>query len=128
MAPTTTAQNRAKFDKILQLSRDQYRAIESNDLDKFRSILTAKGDLIGSLSGTRQVVEQDPSIHAVIEQIKESEKKAENLLSQRLETIGLQLTEIHRARAAKCEYRKVNRKLPSFVPDPNTPMIFDRRS
>jgi hypothetical protein len=45
-----------------------------------------------------------------------------------LESIKQQLTDIHQTNVARREYRKVNRKTPTFAPDPNTPMLFDLRS
>jgi len=120
--------DRDKFDSILQLSHEQIEAIDSGDFERFQSILTRKGELIGSMQNTQSVIDTDPTVKGVIEQIKASEHDAEALLRTRLEGVKRQLTDLRQFQTAGSQYRRATRKTPKFATEPNTPMLFDYRS
>jgi hypothetical protein len=118
----------AKIKFILQLSRDQIRALQANDFPTFQRILTAKGAVIGSLRPGNAMAEREPAVRAMLKQIKDSEHEAERLLTKQLGSIQDRLSDIKRAKQARRAYRKIERKLPKFVPTTETPLMFDLRA
>jgi hypothetical protein len=118
---------RAKYNYILQLSKEQVQAIKSNDFEGFKKILDTKGAVIASLKDGRNIVAQDSDLQEVVSQIKESEKHAEKLLYSRLGVIQRKMRDLRQCKTAGAAYRRTSRKLPPFVPTTETPMLFDRR-
>jgi hypothetical protein len=128
MSTTAYLSARAKFDAILQLSRDQATAIEANDMVKFNAALAKKGELIASLRDTKHLMASDPSIETVINKVRASEKYSEKLLYERLGMLKRKMIDLQQVKAARGAYKRNTIKLPSFVPTADTPRMFDLRT
>ena len=128
MSTTHYLSERAKYSYILQLSKDQIRALEMNDMAAFDKILAAKRTIINSLTDARSLVANDPTLMTVVEQIKDSDKLTERLLYRRVGEIRRKMDEIQQFQMARRAYKKIGRKSPSFVTSNETPMVVDIRS
>ncbi len=128
MSTLSYINERAKYNYILSLSKNQIRALELNDMAGFSKILAAKHTLISSLRDGKKLLELDPTLQTVVNQINDSEKMTEKLLYRRLGHIRRQLSEIQEFNLARRAYKKISRKVPSFVMTSDTPMMLDQRS
>jgi hypothetical protein len=97
---------RAKFTYLLQLSQEQIRAIERNDMHAFDQILLAKGALIEGLGDAQEVIASDPGLAEVISRIKASEIEAQRKLNALLNDIKKKLNVIQGYKQARHAYRR----------------------
>ncbi|HEY3333075.1 MAG TPA: hypothetical protein VGK19_23785 [Capsulimonadaceae bacterium] len=95
---------RAKYSCLLQLSREQLKAIEHADTPAFERILVAKDALIRSLGDANALIETDPSVRALIEAIKLSEADAQTALQAKLEAIKGELNGMQQQASARNAY------------------------
>lgn len=130
MSLTSTVNERAKYNYLLQLSGEQIRALKLGDMPTFDRILSAKKAIIESLVDGRSMVKNDPTLMGVVQQIQENDRAAEKLLYRKIGHIRRQLSEIHEYKRARRAYGRsstpINRN--RFVVDENTPRFFDKAS
>jgi predicted subunit of tRNA(5-methylaminomethyl-2-thiouridylate) methyltransferase len=122
-------EERAKYTYLLQLSKEQIRAIEERDNYAFDRLLRAKHAIIKSLVNAQNFVASDPTMPGVIAEIKASEAEAERILTERMTKIKRELTAIHAQKHARNAYRKYKpapRMLGGMQVDRNTPRYIDR--
>ena len=120
---------RAKYTYLLQMSKEQIRAIEQRDVYGFDRLLRAKQAVIESLVDAQKFVASDPTLPAVIAEIQASEAEAQRILTERMAKIKRELTVIHQQKHARNAYRKykpVGRLPTGMNIDRNTPRFIDR--
>ncbi|MDR3707237.1 MAG: hypothetical protein P4L33_02975 [Capsulimonadaceae bacterium] len=106
MAITRNLSERAKYTYLLQLSQEQIRAIERNDMHAFDQILLAKGSIIESLADPAELIKADPSLETIIERLKASEIEAQEKLNVLLNEIKTKLNTAQSYKQARHAYRR----------------------
>ncbi len=106
MSTRNALTERSKYTYLLQLSLEQIRAIDSGDLQGFDRILLAKGALIQSLSDVQPLIALDPSLAAVIDQIKSNEIVAQDRLQTRMKEVKESLNAVQVKQTARNAYRR----------------------
>lgn len=104
MSTAATATERAKLRYILELSQDQIRALESNDLPAFDRILAAKHSLIHGLTDTRHLVASDPTLAAVVTAIREADGMTQRLLYRKVGRLMREMNELNQCKKARGVY------------------------
>ena len=120
---------RAKYTYLLQLSSEQLRAIERNDMIAFDQILLAKGAIIESLGDPASLIASDPSLAEIIEKLKASEIEAQKKLNVLLNEIKVKLNTAQSFRRARHAYRRftpITQSGYDFKLDKSIPRFIDR--
>lgn len=104
MSLSAHATERDKYYRLLQLSQDQIKALETDDLFEFDRIMQAKDDVIRSFGSTDGLLEADPALSTVCNEIRERDKTAMRLLFDRLGRLKRQISELHRYKTAHSAY------------------------
>ena len=94
MSLMTSNTERAKYGYLLQLSQDQIKALEMDDLFAFDRILSAKRTLIESLSDSQSMVASDPTLLTIVGEIEDTDKAAQRLLYRKLGRIMREMSEL----------------------------------
>lgn len=130
MSLTSTLNERAKYNYLLQLSGEQIRALKLGDMATFDRILSAKRAIIESLVDGRSMVKNDPTLLGIVQQIQENDRAAEKLLYRKIGYIRRQLSEIHEYKKARRAYGRSSTRISRgpFIVDENTPRFFDKAS
>ena len=121
----------AKYGYLLQLARDQVKALETDDMFGFDRILSAKHVLIESLVDARSLISTDPVLSKQVAQIQELDKTAQRLLYRKVGRIMREMSELQQYKKA---HRAYGRERPCaaapsiirFRPDESN--FVDRRS
>ncbi len=125
MSPTATGSDREKFDSLLQLSLEQVRALEADDMNAFDHILAAKNALVGSFQDARALVASDSALAGIIGHIQEADKTAQRLLYHKTGRIMRQLTEIGQQKRARHAYQSPG-GVRADAPPPDASRFLDR--
>ena len=130
MSVFTGSTERAKFGYLLDLSHEQIKALECDDLFAFDRIVAAKQTVTESLRDARVVLAADPTLHSVVERIQDADKMAQRLLYRKVGRIMRELSELNQQAKARGAYNKTGRKAAArpigFLPD--TPSYLDTKS
>jgi hypothetical protein len=106
MSLMTSNTERAKYGYLLQLSQDQIKALEVDDLFAFDRILSAKRSVIESLSDSQTLVAADPTLVTLVSEIEDTDKAAQRLLYRKLGRIMREMSELNQVK------RSGNRSIP----------------
>lgn len=104
MSTAAAATERTKLCYILELSQEQIRALESNDLPAFDRILVAKRTLINGLTETRHLVASDPALASVVTAIREADGMTQRLLYRKVGRLMRELNEMNQYKKARGAY------------------------
>jgi len=105
MPLAATGSDREKLDFLLQLSLEQVRALEADDMNAFDHILAAKSAVINSFQDARALADSDSSLAGVILHIQDADKAAQRLLYSKTGRIMRQLTELGQQKRARHAYQ-----------------------
>jgi len=105
MSLAANTSERDKYYQLLQLSQDQIKALEMDDLFEFDRIMAVKDDVIKSLGDSTGLVDTDPALAGVCSQIQDRDKTAMRLLFDRLGKLKRQISELNQYQAARSAYR-----------------------
>ncbi len=119
--------DREKFDFLLQLSLEQIRALEADDMNAFDHILAAKNTIIASFQDAGSLVASDSTLVNVILHIQDADKSAQRLLYRKTGRIMRQLTEIGRLGRARFAYQSPG-GVRAEAPPPDASRFMDRKS
>jgi len=125
MSLSMTGSDRDKFFYLLQLSSEQIRALEADDMFAFDRILAAKDAVIASFHDARAMAASDASLGTVIQQIQDADQAAQRLLYRKTGRIMRELTEIRRQHKARQAYQ-APQSAPSGASPTDTPRFVDR--
>ncbi len=125
MSLSTSGSDRDKFFYLLQLSGEQIRALEADDLYALDRILAAKDAVIASFHDAHAMAASDASLGTVIRQIQDADKAALRLLYRKTGRIMRELTEIQQQRKARQTYY-APQSAPSGAPSAEAPRYLDR--
>ncbi|HEX5322252.1 MAG TPA: hypothetical protein VFW40_00600 [Capsulimonadaceae bacterium] len=130
MSLTSSFNERAKYQYLLQLSNEQVRALKLGDMPTFDRILAAKRAIIDSLVDMKNLVRNDPTLRTVVEQIVQNDHIAERLIYRKMGRIRRELSEIHQFKKARRAYGRNSAKIKpgGFIVDENTPRFLDKAS
>jgi len=130
MSVSTGSTERAKFGYLLDLSHEQIKALECDDLFAFDRILAAKRTVTESLRDARAVLAADPTLHSVVARIQDADKMAQRLLYRKVGRIMRELSELNQQTKARGAYRTAGGRAAAkpigFLPD--TPSYLDTKS
>jgi hypothetical protein len=130
MSLMTGNAERAKFGYLLELSQEQIKALESEDMFAFDRILAAKGAIIESLRDTRSLMAADPTLAGVVTRIQDADKLAQRLLYRKVGRIMREMNELNQQTKARSAYQATRPLVKSrplgFLPD--TPSYMDTKS
>ncbi len=118
--------DREKFDFLLQLSQEQVRALEADDMSRFDHILAAKNAIITSFQDARSLAASDSALAGVILHIQDADKTAQRLLYRKTGRIMRQLTEIGQQRRARSAYQSPG-DARADAPPPDASSFVDRK-
>ncbi len=104
MSTATAATERANLRYILELSQEQVRALESNDLPAFDRILAAKRSLINGLTDARHLVASDPALASVVAAIREADGTTQRLLYRKVGRVMREINELNQYKRARGAY------------------------
>ncbi len=127
MSAATASAERAKLTYILELSREQVHALETDDFSGFDRILAAKRSLITGLTEARHLVSTDPALASVVSAIQDADGMAQRLLYRKVGRVMRELNELNQYKRARGAYAA---RL-SVYPDglaPDTSRFMDRKS
>lgn len=127
MSLAASGSDREKFDFLLQLSLEQVRALEADDMTAFDHILAAKDALVASFHDARALVASDSTLAHVISHIQDADKSAQRLLYRKTGRIMRQLTEIRLQQRARHAYQSPG-GVRADTPPPQAPRFVDRGS
>jgi hypothetical protein len=121
---------RAKLKRLLELSQQQIKTLESDDMLAFDEVLAEKRVLIESLPDGQAVLNADPSLGTVVARIQDADKAAQRLLYQK---VGLIMREMNRANQQEKARSAYRRETPAGPPKPigflpNSSTFIDARS
>ena len=130
MSLTARNHERTKFKTLLDLSQQQIKALEADDMLQFDEILAQKRTLIESLVDTRGSVTADTMLESLVSRIEDADKAAQRLLYAKVGVIMREMNRVNQQERARGAYR---REAPSAAPKPlgflpDTPMFIDARS
>jgi len=125
MSLAATGGDREKFDFLLQLSLEQVRALEADDMNAFDHILAAKNAVVSSFQDARALVASDSTLAGVILHIQDADKTAQRLLYRKTGCVMRQLTEIGRLNRARCGYQSPG-GVRADLPPPDASRFLDR--
>ncbi len=130
MSLTARDTERAKFKALLELSQQQIKALEADDMLRFDEILAEKRTLIESLAAGRGSVTIDTMLESLVSRIEDADKAAQRLLFAKVGVIMREMNRVNQQEKARGAYR---REAPSAAPKPlgflpDTPMFVDARS
>ena len=130
MSLTACDRERAKFKSLLELSQQQIKTLESDDLLRFDEILAEKRTLIESLVDTRSSVTADTVLESLVARIEDADKAAQRLLYSKVGVIMREMNRVNQQERARGAYLReapaAAAKPLGFLPD--TPMFMDVRS
>ncbi len=126
MSLAGTGGDREKFDFLLQLSLEQVRALEADDLHAFDNIVAAKNAVINSFQDARALVAADSTLAGVILHIQDADKTAQRLLYRKTGQIMRQLTEIRQQKYARSAYQSPG-GVRTDTPPPDSSSFMDRK-
>lgn len=126
MSLAGTGSDREKFDFLLQLSLEQVRALEADDLHAFDNIVAAKNAVINSFQDARALVAADSTLAGVILHIQDADKTAQRLLYRKTGQIMRQLTEIRQQKYARSAYQSPG-GVRTDAPPPDASSFMDRK-
>jgi len=129
MSVSTGSTERAKFGYLLDLSQEQIKALESDDLFAFDRILAAKRTVAEGLRDPRAVLAADPTLLSVVARIQDADKMATRLLYRKVGRIMRELSELNQQTKARGAYDKTGKKAAKpigFLPD--APSYLDTQS
>ena len=106
MSLATKSTECAKYGYLLQLARDQIKALESEDMFAFDRILDAKRALIESLVDGSTMLANDPVLRTQVAQIQEMDKTAQRLLYRKVGRIMREMAELQQFKKAKRAYAR----------------------
>jgi len=118
----------SKYDALLDLALAQIDAIEAHDQKLVNQIMERKWALIRSLSGTKELLAEEPKLAGIIKQIQEADQLAEIKLKSRMSDVRERISKINKRTVARQAYGQAGRKkhpLLGLVIDDNTPRFFD---
>jgi hypothetical protein len=98
---------REKYYHLLQLARDQIRALETDDMREVDRIMGARDCVIRSFGCARGLVELDPALPSVAQQIRDCDKAAATMLDQKLARVKCDMAKLSRYRTARSAYREL---------------------
>lgn len=121
---------RAKFGYLLQLAREQIKALETDDMSAFDRILAAKRILINGFTNARSLVEADPALQGIVTQIQECDQTAQQLLYRKTGQLMRELSELQQAKKARRAYfhAKTATARQAYPFQPETPRFIDQQS
>lgn len=125
MSFAATGSDREKFDFLLQLSLEQIRALEADDMNAFDHILAAKNTVTHSFQDARALVASDSTLTSVILHIQDADKTAQRLLYRKTGRIMRQLTEIGQQKRARHAYQSPH-VVRADTPPPDASRFVDR--
>lgn len=117
--------DREKFDFLLQLSLEQVRALEADDMNAFDHILAAKNAVVGSFQDARALAASDSTLAGVIQHIQDADKTAQRLLYRKTGRIMRQLTELGQQKRARHAYQSPG-GVRADTPPPDASRFLDR--
>ncbi len=118
--------DREKFDFLLQLSLEQIRALEADDMNAFDHILAAKNAVTASFQDARSLVASDSTLAGVILHIQDADKTAQRLLYRKTGRIMRQLTELGQQKRARSAYQSPG-GVRADTPPPDASSFVDRK-
>jgi hypothetical protein len=130
MSLTARNAERTKLKRLLELSQQQIKTLEADDMLAFDEVLAEKRVLIESLPDGRAALAADPSLGSVVSRIQDADKAAQRLLYQKVGLIMREMNRINQQEKARSAYR---RETPAGPPKPigflpNSPTFIDARS
>ena len=128
MSLASRSAERAKYDYLLQLAREQIQTLEADDLFAFDRILAAKRTLIESLVDGRALMAADPTLRALVTQVQELDKTAQRLLYRKVGRIMREMAELQQFKKAKQAYGRSAPPAGLLRFTPEAPRFLDQRS
>jgi hypothetical protein len=128
MSLSSKSAERAKYDYLLELARDQIKALESDDVFAFDRILSAKRTLIEGLVDARNLVATDPVLQKQVTQIQDLDKMAQKLLYRRLGRVMREMAELQQFKKARGAYGRTAASTPHRRFRPGEATFLDQRS
>ncbi|MBV9851009.1 MAG: hypothetical protein JO250_15165 [Armatimonadetes bacterium] len=128
MSLSSRSAERAKYDYLLQLAREQIQVLESDDLFAFDRILMAKRTLIESLVDGRTLMAADPSLRTLVTQVQDLDKTAQRLLYRKVGRIMREMAELQQFKKAKRAYGRSVQPPAMLRFTPEASSFLDRRS
>ncbi len=104
MSIATGNTERAKFGYLLDLSMEQVKALECDDMFAFDRILAAKRTVIESLKDPRGLLAADPTLASVVTRIQDADKMAQRLLFRKVGRIMREMNELNQQKKARGAY------------------------
>ncbi len=130
MSSATGNTERAKFGFLLELSQEQIRALECDDMFAFDRILAAKRTVIESMNDAQAVLSADPTLVSVVTRIQDADKMAQRLLYRKVGRVMREMNELNQQKKARGAYppsgQRAAAKPIGFLPD--TPSYLDVKS
>jgi hypothetical protein len=130
MSLSAYSTEREKYYLLLQLSQEQIKALEMDDLFEFDRIMQAKDDIIRSFGATSGLIDADPALASICSEIQARDTTAMRLLFDRLGKLKRQIAELNQYQTARNAYRSTaNVTAPQArIFANNTPRFIDRHS
>ena len=131
MEPMTRKQRIERYKDLLCLALAQIQAIDIYDQAKLNRIVEQKWAIIRSLSGTSDLIKDEPGLAETIKKIQEADRIAEQKLTAGMGRIRTRLCQMNKQHAAKQAYGQASRKrhpIMGLAIDDNTPRFFDIQS
>ncbi len=134
MSTATGNTERAKFGYLLDLSYQQVKALECEDMFAFDRILAAKKTVVESMRDARGVLAADPTLASVVTRIQDADKMAQRLLYRKVGRVMREMNELNQQSKARGAYgnvrgnmaQRASAKPLGFLPD--TPSYLDVKS
>lgn len=104
MSTAAAVTERTNLRYILELSQEQIRALEANDLPAFDRILAARRTLIDGLTDARHLVASDPALASVVMAIREADGMTQRLLYRKVGRLMREMNELNQYKKAHGAY------------------------
>jgi hypothetical protein len=130
MSLAAHATEREKYYRLRELARKQIYAIEADDFFEFDRIMAEKDEVIATMGSTEGLLDADPALVTVCDEIRERDKTAMRLLFDRLGRLKRQITELHQYQTARNAYRAAAKPATEAerIFANNAPRFVDKRS
>jgi hypothetical protein len=124
------AREREKYYRLFQLAQDQVRALEADNRFEFDRIIAVKDEIIKSFGDTAGLLEADPALATIVEQIQDRDRTAMLLLHDKFGRLKRRMAEMNQNKAARAVYARAGKpksELGAIFAD-GCPRFIDRHS
>lgn len=130
MSPAANASEREKYYRLRDLANAQIKAIEREDFNEFDRIMAEKDDVIRGLGSIDALLDADPALSTVCDEIRDRDKTAMRLLFDRLGRLKRQIAGLNQYQTARNAYRVGSQptKGPESLFANDAPRFIDKRS